>query len=105
MTTYIQRMMFALSLGFLGVILITTTAHSATAQCTNRAEFVAKLKEHYSEAPQNIGLMPNGSMIETFAHPETGTWTILITSPEGVSCMVASGTAYEIINTSTGQPV
>ena len=34
-------------------------------------------------------------LVETFASAETGTWTITVTMPTGVTCLVASGQAFE----------
>ena len=34
-------------------------------------------------------------MLELYASPETGTWTILVPLPNGLSCLVASGEAWE----------
>ncbi len=95
MPTYMQRMMFALSFGLLGVILIVSTAHANQTSCAKRSEVVAELSNKYGESLQNRGLIPNGHMLETYAHQQMGTWTILITTPEGTSCMIASGSAYE----------
>ena len=34
-------------------------------------------------------------VIEVFASEETGSWTILLTSPQGLTCLMAAGEAYE----------
>ena len=94
MPIYIQRMMFALSFGLLGVIFLISTAHADQTSCAKRSEVIAELNNRYGKRPQSTGLMPNGHMLETFAHSQTGTWTILITTPDGTSCMIASGSAY-----------
>lgn len=107
MPSYSHRMMFALSLGFAGILLIltTTSAYSNPANCAKRTILVQKLNERYGETQQSTGLTPGGHVFETFAHPETGTWTLLITLPEGISCMVASGKAYQNIRQPAGQGV
>ena len=33
--------------------------------------------------------------MEVFASPETGTWTITVTTAAGMTCLVASGQAFE----------
>ena len=42
-----------------------------------------------------MGLGANNQVIEVFASSETGTWTITVTTPAGVTCLVASGQAFE----------
>jgi len=58
--------------------------------CGDRADFVDKLKDSYAEKPVSVGLAANGSVIEVFT-AESGTFSILITQPSGVSCLVAAG--------------
>ncbi len=102
MPTYIQRMMFALSFGLLSVIFIVNTAQASQTSCAKRSEVIAELNNRYGESAQSTGLMPNGHMLETYAHLQTGTWTILITTPEGTSCMIAYGSAYESLKKPSG---
>ncbi len=44
-----------------------------------------------------MGLGANNSVIEVFASDESGSWTITVTTPNGVTCLVASGQAYETL--------
>ena len=41
-----------------------------------------------------MGLARNGTVIEVFTSVE-GTWTIIMTQPVGISCLVASGNYWE----------
>jgi hypothetical protein len=41
-----------------------------------------------------MGLANNGTMLEIATSGE-GSWTILVTRPDGVSCVVATGEAWE----------
>ncbi len=66
----------------------------AQTQCGARDSIVASLEDRYSEVPVSMGLASNGAMIEVFAS-ETGSFTIIITQPNGVSCMVAAGAYWE----------
>ena len=43
------------------------------------------------------GLSPNARMVETFANPDTGTWTITITTPDGTTCLAAAGDRYQAV--------
>jgi hypothetical protein len=53
------------------------------------------LADRFGETRQSMGLGANNAMVEVFASPTSGTWTITITSSRGVTCLVASGQAFE----------
>ncbi len=80
-----------------GVTMAALSAASAQqgANCTDRERIVLRLSEAYGERRQSIGLGANNAVVEVFASDETGTWTILMTLPNGMSCLVATGSAFE----------
>lgn len=55
---------------------------------------VRHLAERYGETRRGVGIM-SGAVTEVFASAETGTWTIIVTRPDGVSCAVAAGEAWQ----------
>jgi hypothetical protein len=82
----------------LGLGLALTAAQQAAAQsrnCAPRDAVLTRLAETYGESRQSIGLGQQGTVIETFASNDTGTWTITVTTPNGLTCLVASGQSYE----------
>jgi hypothetical protein len=89
-----NKLLFALSLGFGGLILATHQGFAAP-QCGPRAEVIAQLADRFGETRRAIGLASNNAVVEVFAASRTGTWTIIATLPEGLSCLVASGESYE----------
>ena len=38
-----------------------------------------------------LGLASNGGLLEVLTSGNGGTWTIILTMPNGVSCLVAAG--------------
>ncbi len=86
---------FALSLGLGGVLLATEGAHAQQPSCAERTAVVDRLQQQYGETRQSIGLGQNNAVVEMFASSATGTWTILVTLPSGMSCLVASGESWE----------
>ncbi len=82
----------------LGALLIGWGAFSSSAQaqtvCGDRDAIVASLEKTYSEAPVSVGLASNGAIIEIFASP-TGTFTIIVTQPNGLTCVMAAGEYWE----------
>jgi hypothetical protein len=63
--------------------------------CGEREMIVQRLLEQYGETRQSMGLQRNSGVVEVFASTESGTWTILITLPNGMTCLVAAGEAWE----------
>ncbi len=66
----------------------------AQAVCGDRSAFVKKLKNGYEEKPVSLGLASNGSVIEVFASKK-GTFSIVVTQPGGISCVVAAGDSWQ----------
>lgn len=74
----------------------TGAAEAQAANCAPRAVVLERLAERYGETRQGIGLGGSGTVVEMFANPQTGTWTLLATNTAGVTCLVASGHAFEL---------
>ena len=66
------------------------SAHAQTPFCTEREEVVSGLLDQYSEVPKNLGIANNGGVIEILTS-QVGSWTIILTMPNGVTCMIAAG--------------
>lgn len=62
--------------------------------CAHRTELVAYLKAAYGETAAGRGLRDDGLLLELFAGP-SGSWTIIVTHPAGVSCLVSYGDMWE----------
>lgn len=78
----------------IGCLLAVRPAIGATPQCAPRPDLVEILSERGGENWHSSGLVQNGTVVETFA-AENGNWTILITRPDGVSCLLAAGEAFD----------
>lgn len=68
---------------------------SAGPNCAPRDQVVAALAERYGETRQVAGITGD-SLMEVFASP-AGTWTLVISRPDGVSCLVAAGDAIMLL--------
>ncbi|MGV6813089.1 MAG: hypothetical protein ACWA47_12625 [Brevirhabdus sp.] len=88
--------MMALSLGFGAVILLTqhAQAQDRPRNCAPRASVLEHLASNFGERRRAIGLNANNTVMELFAS-ETGSWTITITLPNGLTCLAAAGQAFE----------
>lgn len=82
------------ALGF-GLIIMAATHAEAQNNCATRDTVVTRLAERFGETRQAIGLAQQGAVVEMFASEASGSWTITVTMPNGTTCLVASGQAYE----------
>ncbi|MEX0348759.1 MAG: hypothetical protein AB3N15_04980 [Paracoccaceae bacterium] len=71
--------------------------HAEARNCAPRDTVLQRLSETYGESRRGIGLVQQGSVMEVFSSDETGTWTITVTLPNGMTCLVASGQSYETL--------
>jgi hypothetical protein len=76
------------------VLALAPFGASAAPQCAPRADAIERLYKRYKEIPVGIGVIHNGSLMEVFASEGGSTWSILVTSPQGWSCLVAAGEAW-----------
>ncbi len=63
--------------------------------CGPRAEFVERLAARFGETRRGIGLGSQNGIVEIFASDDSGSWTVTVTLPDGRTCIVASGQAWE----------
>lgn len=84
-----------LSFGFLASAALLAPPVQAQANCAPHEIVVERLADGFGESRQSIGLAANNAVVEVFASLETGTWTITVTMPGGLTCLVASGQAFE----------
>ncbi|MEW6450846.1 MAG: hypothetical protein AB1490_09375 [Pseudomonadota bacterium] len=81
------------------VALLPSVARSepaSTPPCGERARVIDAIQNHWVEFPIGRGLSADGRALEIYVGP-AGSWTIIATTPEGVTCLVAVGEAWETI--------
>jgi hypothetical protein len=82
----------------LSVIAAASTASAQTmspAACADRGQAINHLSVKYSEAPVAMGLANNGGIVEVLASETGKSWSILITMPNGMTCLIAAGEHWE----------
>lgn len=62
--------------------------------CAPRAQAQQVMKEKYQEVPQVMGIDSFGNIIEFYGNSDTGTFTVLLTDQDGISCMVSYGVDF-----------
>ena len=83
---------------------IGTSPASAQSACGPREQLVRLLADQYKEDPVGIGLSQPGQVLEVFAS-STGSWTMVMTMPDGKACMIAAGDNWEMVTKVKGNPV
>ena len=71
--------------------------------CAERTNVIDTLGTQYKESPRAIGLVSQEAVLEIFVS-ETGTWTVVVTDPAGVSCVLAAGQSWEEIPVASNAP-
>lgn len=94
--------LFLILVAVMAAFFVSNAQAPASAQlaCGQHTEVVTTLSKKYSEKPVSMGLGSNGAMIEVFASNK-GTFTIVITRPNGNSCLVATGEGWKSITAKT----
>jgi hypothetical protein len=77
---------------------------SAQSACGPREQLVNLLADQYNEDPVGIGLSQPGQVLEVFAS-SNGSWTMVMTMPDGKACMIAAGDNWEMVTKVKGNPV
>lgn len=62
--------------------------------CVERSVLKGVLETRYAERQAAIGLAQDGRLIEVFSTPDGTTWTLIVTSKDGMSCVIGSGRAW-----------
>ncbi len=75
-------------------IAMTPAMLQAQSNCAARDKVVDRLSGKYGEAFSGGGLRNEESIYEVWHSEEKGTWTILMTRADGISCIMASGTNW-----------
>ena len=72
-------------------------AAATAAACLPRDVLVNNLRAVFQERQAVLGLASNGSLIEIFATEDGRTWTLVLTSPNKLSCVMLVGKTLMII--------
>ncbi len=84
-----------------GLLAVNLAAPGAQAQqtgpfCNARTTVLKTLDGNYAEKPSAMGLASNGTVVEVLKSKEDS-WTIIMTAPNGVSCLLATGKYWQAV--------
>ncbi len=100
----IPILMFA----FLMAAALFSNSNPANAQqvmpCATHDSIVKRLGTKFTEKPVSMGLAGDGKLLEVFAAKDGSTWSIVVTAPEGMSCIVGVGKYWHNLPTPPDGP-
>lgn len=64
--------------------------------CWPRADIDKVLTQTYGERRIASGVTSHGLLLEMYGRPDGDGWTILVTLPNGVSCLIVDGDSLEL---------
>ena len=72
-------------------------AQNEQQRCEQRRTVLKYLSAEYAEQPIAMGVAENGGLIEVLTSRHGNTFTIIVTSPDGETCMVAAGEDWQAL--------
>ena len=78
-----------------GFLMAATPTAAAQSACLPHGKLVDMLDGRYSEQRVAVGLESNGRLFEIFATDDGSTWTMVVTTPNGASCVIAAGLDWQ----------
>ncbi len=89
------RTILLISSVLLTALFAAPAAHAAGMVCGERTSLLKALHDKYKESPTALGLSSSGkAMFEVFTS-KNGTWTIVMTTTKGVTCIMAAGHSWQ----------
>ena len=87
-----SRLIISAVLGMV-FLAVATTAH-ARPPCAEHSAILKTLSNKYEEHRKAVGIVGGKQLMEIFVSKK-GTWTVVITNPAGLACVVAVGDSWE----------
>lgn len=96
MTARLARPARPAALAALTVLALAPTLPAAAQmRCGQRDAIVRQLATRYGETQRSVGFQQGRGVVEIYVNADSGSWTILLTTPEGMSCLMAAGEAFQ----------
>lgn len=67
------------------------------APCADTAYVKERLATEYKESVHSRGITESGYLVEIW-RAETGSWTVVVTTPDGRSCFPLAGQSFDVID-------
>jgi len=77
------------------VLLLGANAARAQPACASHEAVSKQLEQRYAEVPVAMGLADSGKLLQVFASADGASWTVVLTRPDGTSCVAAAGRYWQ----------
>lgn len=88
---------------FAGLAVAGSAGAAENMICGKRESIIDQLEVKYGETARVMGFSRGAGVVEVYANDQSGSWTILITNPSGMSCLMAAGEAFESMDFPKGE--
>jgi hypothetical protein len=78
-----------------GAAALAPPVHAQMITCLPRADLIEHLEGRYSEHLAGGGLQSAQQLLEIWASDQTGSFTVFVTRPDGLSCVIATGQNWQ----------
>ncbi len=86
----------------LALLLLASPAAGHGIPCMDRDAVLDHLGRKYQEATVAAGVTNGGGLVEVLTTSDGSTWTIIVTTPQGMSCLVAAGNGWRTLKPKPG---
>jgi hypothetical protein len=93
MKPFLMSFLIALGVTMLITLFWPAPAYPQSLPCGNRDDFIKTLADKYNETSRAMGIANRINVVEIFVSAK-GTWTIMVTQPTGLTCIIAAGVGY-----------
>ena len=99
----LQEVLMAKWIWIIGLTLVFSQGSNSSASaaqnpaCDLRQRVIGHLASKYKESPVAIGVTNAGGLVEVLSTGDGLTWTIIVSTPNGRTCLLASGEGWRSI--------
>ncbi len=91
-------------LGFVAAMHSSTGPASAQQVCGSHEAATQQLEKRFDERVVGLGLANDGIAMFVLFVSETGSWTVVVSEPNGPSCILTSGESWQQLPPLIGDP-
>ena len=78
----------------LALALLLFASSAVAQQCGPRDDLAKQLEQKYGERPIASGVSGRGALVEVFMSADGSSWSIVLTRPNGMACLVDEGEGW-----------
>ena len=85
-------------------LIVSVSSAKAAQHCAPRDRVLIQLEKQFEEKVFGRGLATNGKLMIELLVGESGSWTMLASNPNGLSCIMANGEDWQGLTVLVGDP-